>query len=266
MSDAPAHTPRGVLHPAAGRAKYQFTLHEPPRDLAPFVEHYWHVRWRLRRGAPHLQANLPDPSVHVIFERGRSRVVGVRLGRFERRLEDDGSIFGIKFLPGGFHPFLQRPVISLTDRVVPVREVFGSGIDAFEESVLEPGGDRIEAASRFLRGRRPERDPRAERTARVVARIRADRGITRVRTLVRAVGGSARQLERLFERYVGVGPKWVIQRCRLHEALERIHGGTPPEWARLALDLGWYDQAHFIRDFRRLVGCSPAQYTRRSRA
>ena len=71
---------------------------------------------------------------------------------------------------------------------------------------------------------------------------------------------SARTLQRLFRRYVGVGPKWVLQRYRLHEAAERIADGYDGDWAALALDLGYFDQAHFIKDFKALVGCSPAEY------
>jgi AraC-like DNA-binding protein len=71
---------------------------------------------------------------------------------------------------------------------------------------------------------------------------------------------SLRQLQRLFSEYVGVTPKWVIHRYRLLEAAERIATGTVIHWADLAFELGYADQAHFIRDFKRLVGRSPAHY------
>ena len=69
-----------------------------------------------------------------------------------------------------------------------------------------------------------------------------------------------RALQRLFGDYVGVSPKWVIKRYRLHEAVEQLAGGRPPEWSALAQNLGYFDQAHFIRDFKRLVGRTPADY------
>jgi AraC-like DNA-binding protein len=71
---------------------------------------------------------------------------------------------------------------------------------------------------------------------------------------------SQRTLQRLFRRYVGVSPKWVLQRYRLHEAAERIAEGRDGDWAATALELGYFDQAHFIRDFKALIGASPAQY------
>ena len=69
-----------------------------------------------------------------------------------------------------------------------------------------------------------------------------------------------RTLQRLFRRYVGVGPKWVLKRLRIHEAAEQLTAASPPRWTELALDLGYYDHAHFIRDFRLVVGRSPAEY------
>jgi AraC-like DNA-binding protein len=77
--------------------------------------------------------------------------------------------------------------------------------------------------------------------------------------LAAAAGRSPRALQRLFREYVGVTPKWVLRRLRLQEAAERMADGTG-DWAALALDLGYFDQAHFINDFRRVVGRSPAEY------
>jgi AraC-like DNA-binding protein len=71
---------------------------------------------------------------------------------------------------------------------------------------------------------------------------------------------SVRTVQRLFTQYVGIGPKWVMQRYRLHDALERLDRRRRQDWTRFALDLGYYDHAHFLRDFRSLVGLTPAAY------
>jgi AraC-like DNA-binding protein len=87
----------------------------------------------------------------------------------------------------------------------------------------------------------------------------SDPDITRVEHLCALAGCSARTLQRLFREYVGVTPKWVLQRIRLHEAAERMVEGEG-DWASLALDLGYFDQAHFIKAFKAVVGRSPAEY------
>ena len=75
------------------------------------------------------------------------------------------------------------------------------------------------------------------------------------------MGIPARTLQRLFERYVGVSPKWVLRRYRVHEAAARLaDGGSTITWAEVAAELGYFDQSHFIRDFTAAVGMTPAAY------
>ena len=69
-----------------------------------------------------------------------------------------------------------------------------------------------------------------------------------------------RTLQRLFADYVGVSPKWVMRRARLHEAAERADSGEPVDWAALASDLGYADQAHLTRDFTVTIGVPPTRY------
>ena len=98
--------------------------------------------------------------------------------------------------------------------------------------------------------------------AAAVARMREAAPGTRVSDIAADRSVSVRTLERLFARYVGVSPKWVLQRYRLHEALEQLAGQAAPDYSRLAVDLGYFDHAHFIRDFRAVAGRSPAEYER----
>ena len=72
-----------------------------------------------------------------------------------------------------------------------------------------------------------------------------------------------RTLERRFRRLVGVSPKWVVKRYRLIEAAERLREDPGASIARLAAELGYFDQPHFVRDFKALVGEPPGRYKRR---
>ena len=100
----------------------------------------------------------------------------------------------------------------------------------------------------------------------VVRDIQDDPALTSVELAARRHAMSVRSLQRLFRRYVGVGPKWVLQRARLHDAVDRIDTGRASDLASLAVELGWFDQAHFTRDFSALVGQSPAAYAARRSA
>ncbi len=269
MTDPKPGEPRGVLSPRPEENRFRHARYRPSADLGFFVEHYWAVWWDLRGEEPHLAETLPHPCVHLVVEEGRSELVGVMRGRFSRPLAGEGRVFGVKFRPGAFHPFWGSPVSGLTDRRLGLGEAFGADGASLEDAVLplEDERARVRVAEAFLRARLPERDPNVATTARVAQIIAADRAVTRVEDVAARFGMGKRTLQRLFERYVGVGPKWVIRRYRLHEAAERLADGEEaPSLAELALELGYFDQAHFAKDFEKVVGAAPAKYARRARS
>lgn len=226
------------------------------------------VAWDLRQRPPHVQSTLPHPSIHLVFESGQARVVGVHRGRFTQTLEGCSSVFGVKFRPGGFYAFWPSPMNTLTNQTVAAATLLGPDVErlaatgsAATKFQAHPAfADEIDRVSAWLRTRQPAPHPDATRAAAIVAHILDNRAITQVQQLTSSTGLTVRQLQRLFNRYVGVGPKWVIQRYRLHEALDRVAAGVAVDWAELAADLGYFDQAHFIRDFKSLVGQTPAAY------
>ena len=119
---------------------------------------------------------------------------------------------------------------------------------------------RVKLVTRLLATHLPMPDPSVGRVADIVASVAADRTITTAEALARCSGLGLRALQRLFHDYVGASPKWVINRYRLHEAIECLAAGTVADWTHLALTLGYYDQAHFNRDFRRFSGRTPSEF------
>jgi AraC-like DNA-binding protein len=209
---------------------------------------------------------LPHPSVHLVFEKGASAVEGIRKGAFSRVLRGKGSVFAVKFRPASFHGFYGKALTTLTDQTIEPKKVFGADFPELEESVLraQSAAERVAQTENYLRARLPAEDENAKFLNDLLPRIATDRSITRVAQLLPLGGGTVRRLQRLFNQYVGVTPKWVIARYRIHEALECVHEDRMKDWVSLALDLGYADQAHFIRDFKALVGVTPLQYQTRS--
>lgn len=253
--------PRGILGVRSTPAEGEHVRYWPSADLAPFVEHYWIVRWDVEE--PQTAETLPHPSVHMVLGRDPSEVVGVMTGRFTTVLEGQGRVVGTKFRPGAFRAFIDRPVSSLSDRRWPLREVFGSHGEGFDVEAIAHDEDlkAIAVIESFLRSFDPQVDPSLALARQIAERIADDRTVTRVEQITDEHAMNVRQLQRLFAEYVGVSPKWVIQRYRLIEAAERLSQGAE-DLAGLALDLGYADQAHFIRDFKRIVGRPPAGYAR----
>lgn len=234
----------------------------PADDLAGLVERHWLVSWDLPAGRSAAVTLLPHPCVNVVLDRGQVAVAGVGLGRFTYTYTGRGRVFGVKFRPGAFRPFLDGPMSALTDRTVPLATLWGADAGALAGDLVEAGDlDALVAvAERHLRAHWPAPDPRVAEVGRIVHALLRDRTISRVDQVAERFGYSARTLQRLFARYVGVSPKWVLRRYRLHEAAARLAEDTSRTWAEVAVELGYFDQSHFIRDFTRAIGMTPVAY------
>jgi len=255
--------PRGVVDASSMKRQSPAGRYLPGGPLADLVEHFWTVSWDLRGQPALVRETLPHPSAHLVVEAGRSGLAGVQTGRFIRTLEGQGRVLGIKFKPGCFRPFWRGPMGELTDQVIPLDAAFGAAGERLETSVLACLDDEAQAVQRaegFLLERLPAFDAKALLARDIVARILADRELVQAETVAQAAGLSLRSLQRLFHEYVGVSPKWVIQRYRLHEAMARLGAEEAVDLPALALALGFYDQAHFSRAFKTFLGRTPAGY------
>lgn len=281
---APRRDTRGIVDAPELFARVRFRRREPTGPLRPYLEHYWLIDWDLTE--PYASRVVPHPSVNIVFQQYESRnpsgpgevasgevasgevvfgeVAGIGLGLFVQKLEGRGHVCGFQFRPGGFRPFAPaRPVSDWTGRRTLLPEAYpGRDTAADTEAVLGAASDdaRVTALDGFLLALAPQPDPQADLAIALVERIRTDRTIRRVGDFARSEGMSVRLMQRLFAAYVGVGPKWVILRYRIHQALERAETDQAVDWAALAADLGYADQAHLVRDFRATVGVPPTAY------
>ncbi|MFI6390657.1 DUF6597 domain-containing transcriptional factor [Nonomuraea sp. NPDC050547] len=253
---------RGWVDPYAGLAAFDFTRQAPPPGLAAFVDHFWVVTWT-DLAEPYVQRIVSHPTVNLNIAPDHRRIAGVIKGGFSYTMRGSGRVLGVRFRPGGFRTFLGGPVSELTGRFVEIGDMYGEAGAAMAERVLAEPEARaaIARVETFLLGLDPREDPLAEEAAALVALAEAEVPMVRVEQLVARSGRSMRSLQRLFRDYVGIGPKWVIRRFRLHEAAERIYQGL--DLATLAAELGYTDQAHLTRDFTAAVGMTPAAYARR---
>ena len=260
--------PRGILQSPVEAPPIELSRFEAPPDLAPYVEHFWSVHWTRQRG-PIPRETLPHPSLHWVTEDTRSEVQGIVRGRFTRELRGEGRVVGVKFRPGGMCAFVSQSLHVFTGRRLPAVKVFGPSARALPTALRGLSTeDAVERVCALLRALDPQPDAQAARAGEIVAAIAGDHRITSVAQVCERFALSPLTLQRVFRRKIGISPKWVVQRYRLHEAVERIHAHGPIEpqpWASLASDLGFTDQAHFARTFKSFIGVTPGQYLRRMR-
>lgn len=262
--DSPAGAPKGLVDPRGAAQRLRLATYPPSPALAPFVDYFWVVQWDMRERAPETQRVLPYPNAHLVFDQGRSAIHGVVRGAFDRTVSGAGRVLGVRFHAGGLRPFIDRPLSQFADRTIPLDAALKRGAHDAELRVLGAPDDAamVAVAESLLLHSLPEPDPEATLARQVVAAAAIDNGPVNVAELCARAGIGERSVQRLFGNYVGVSPKWVIQRYRLQEAIARLARPASPDLSGLAQALGFFDQAHLTRDFTKLVGHPPMAYWR----
>lgn len=253
---------RGMLRRPLPNGSMRHSRRAPSPELSPWIAHYWMIAWDLVDGESLLAESIPHPNIHLLFEDSGTVVTGVQTQKFSRLIRGKSQVFGAKFRSGGFRPFYHAPVATLADEVAAAEWIFGAGVHALRTIVLSDASDddRVAASDAFFRARMPEPDENVAIATALVDLILTDATITTVDQLARRSGVAKRSLQRIFREYVGQSPKWVIRRYRLHEVIERFQAGDVLDWSRLAIDTGYFDQAHLINDFKAMVGLTPSQF------
>ncbi len=258
---------RGVVGRAGSAPLFDLDRWAPSAAAGRFVEHFWSVSWDLRGRPPLRNTVITFPSMHITHEWGsdgprhgfalpNTLVHGVVERVFRTTISERGTVVGARFRPGGFTARFGRDAAHMTGRVEPVdAELFGVPIH-LDDSVESAAAGLDEAIADYGR----ETDPTFTALTALVARIRDDDRLHRVQQVMALSPWSARTTQRVFRRYVGVPVKWVLCRYRLQQAALEIESRPDVDFADLAIRLGWYDQAHFINDFRSMLGVTPGEY------
>lgn len=230
---------------------------EDVRALLPVAGWTGHVDW------------LPDGRTTLVVRaleggrRGDVCVAGPRTRALFKNVTGVTWAVIVRFKPGWSAPLLGVAANALTDRIVPLEELWGRpGRDLCLELLaarsLPEVRDRL---SHAIAGRTHQAlEPASARLARGAVRL-LEGGEVRVESVAEQLGVSARHLRRAFTESVGIPPKDFARAVRLQRAVRMA--ATSKDWARIAAEAGYYDQAHLIGDFRDLVGLTPGAFLKR---
>lgn len=180
---------------------------------------------------------------------------------------DDLRFYGVYFRPAGVYPFLQLPLSELHNRVVPLEGIWGGYAAEIRERLHVAGSVQAGLAllERLLLARLCDAPYGFDLVRYAVQSIHQRHGALSIRGLSDHVGISQNHLLTYFKRMVGVGPKELARLVRLRHVFRLIDPTQPVDWAQIAHQCGYYDQAHLSNDFRMLLGLSPTGYLRRRR-
>lgn len=239
--------------------------YRPCAALQPYVSCYW-----TRAGIPNAQPHtvLPDGCIDILFRVGESAVLESSIiGTMTEALVvpggESGSDFAaVRFLPGGAYPFLKIPAHEFTDQAIELKHAFGREVREIEDKLIERRSplQRVALLERLLLDRLPRGHDQDHDMIRLGHEIWLRPHELSVKELSSQIGISERQLERKFSRHAGIGPKALLRILRFQQVLKSAQAAVRPDWAGLAVDCGYFDQAHLIRDFRRYTGLSPKKY------
>ena len=238
---------------------HEKTSHPHPA-LAAHVSLFWDLRLE---GGPHQVRSLPDGCTDLTFDLGdpgapSAHVSGPQLTPRTFDLPGRRALFGVRFLPGAAPRLLGRRATS-DDLWVPLERWLGPEAAVLTAAVAGAADTaaRVEVVEEWLLRRLAGEEDAG--VARALATIFRGGGELRVAALAGAAAMSERALSRAFAARVGLSPKRFSRIVRFQRVLRRIE--AQPDWARLATELGYFDQSHMIREFKALFGCTPGEAT-----
>ena len=238
-----------------------------PPDLSELARRHWIPVWDLPEGESSTQEVLQYPVCLIVISNSYARFYGVQSGLSRTTLSGTGWASGVMLQPAAGSLVLGGDVRTMTDRFVDAREILdGALVAAVRSAMADPNDPECRRASAAvlddaLRAWLPV-DEEGLLVNAIVEAVETEPDIGQVAQVCQRFAITERSLQRLLRRRIGLSPKWLIQRRRLHEASERLRSG-PGDLAGVAHDLGYADQAHFTRDFRLVTGMTPGAFARR---
>lgn len=251
----------GKLDPSGFEQQITFQTYVPPVDLAPFINHFWTIRWSNTAGQPYISEQVMHrPYVDVYLSAQESGIQCTFRDKRDYTAAGNGRIIGARMKPGAFHAFWRRSLAGLHNETIALQQVFAEAGQTFIENTLSLQDDAaVGALAEMLQAQNPQYDPNIEIISKIIAAIETER-LQTVGDVAQWVGKSERWLQQLFHEYIGIGIKWQLQRNKLLDAARFIRECNHPDWADMAYDLGYSSQQHFITDFKRVLGKTPLQY------
>ncbi|PTT74854.1 MULTISPECIES: DUF6597 domain-containing transcriptional factor [unclassified Chryseobacterium] len=250
---------------------------EPDRDLAAFIRCYWTLE-SPKEEKPEKQTIVPDGCMEMIFHYGDlykqyldngNSIIQTRcfvIGQLTRPLEIEPTgetrIFSVRFHPEGFLPFTTIPIKEMENTAVSLEKLFGKDGQEIEQQILNANStsERIKFIEKFLLDRLTDTETIDRLVRSTVETIITANGQFSVDELSKLTQVDRRQLLRKFSSAIGLSPKQLSRTIRLQSALKMLLNDQFSNLAELAYENEYYDQAHFIKEFKEFTGSTPKEF------
>lgn len=252
---------QGLLHD-----RYHYREYAPSEALEPYVACYWTSDF-IPAGHAQLHRIIPDGCIDIIVNRkaatfSKGAFISELMTSYEvLDLRQPQSLFGIRFFAETASLFLRNPVSAFLGSPPLLADLWGSEAGLLVEEMMESPGIRemIGIVERKLLGCLQRHISLSQGVLQTsIAYLYAAHGNLTVRALAETLCYSERNLRRLFQHELGVSPKELSQVIRFQALLQSLYHGPPDRLTQLAHTYGYFDQPHFIKDFKRYYGLSPS--------
>jgi len=238
-----------------------FLTHLTPEN--PEVSHFYSFK------AGSLQTPIivvPDGCIDIIFNCDSGspvgQVCGTKLEAGEVSFVPGQRYFGVRFVAGIIPDFLTISAQELIGHELDLRDVAVNSEPLVEQVINSANfAQQVSAVNRFLSNRK--RRSRSQVTSQIIAKIRQQKGNIQVQDLEKFSGYTTRTLQRMFKNDIGLSPKGFSRAIRCQSAIYSINHGNEQTFSDFALDLGFSDQSHFLKEFKKLVNVTPQEYQNR---
>ncbi len=263
-----------------------FFQHRPRAPLDEFVEMLWfseepplaHAQERLLpTGTVEIIINLNEDETRTYDKNNNtlvdtmsgSIICGMHTEFFVIDTAEQTRVMGVHFKPGGAYPFLNLPAGELHNRHAALEDLWGRAEAAeLRERLL--GADSLAEKFRILEAHllRIAFRPLTQMANNGAVAFALEHflfapGVQKIAAVTDKIGLSQRRFIEIFKQKVGVTPKAFCRVMRFQQAIKKISAGSEIDWLDVALDCGYFDQAHFVHDFRAFSGITPTEYAAR---
>jgi AraC-like DNA-binding protein len=256
-----------------------FKFYEPSRVLAPFIKQYWALDIDKKENTPQKQTIIPNGLMEIMFHYGdvvdyilpnktasiKSQCIlcGQKSIFYDIYTTGKIGIFSAILKPEGAMMFFDIPISEIYNETVSIQEIFTKDGETLQDKIIDSktNEERISIFESFLSKKIIEKklyDHR--RMAACLDKIKAGTVKASVKDLAECACLSTKQFQRRFNEHIGILPKEYLRVVRFQNAIHKKHLDPELSLTKLSYDCGYYDQSHFIRDFKMFSGMTPKDF------
>ena len=255
-----------------------YRIHKPAPPLSPFIDFLFYYEGF--HAEHNMEKLLPDGSIDLLIDLTetpkklyhneeatsfttfkKSWISGMKT----RYILIDATVsqmIGVHFKPGGCYPFVDFPMLELNDLTIDLDSVWGNDANSIREAILhEPSIDkRFSILENYFLQRGKNRMENHALVHYSVGQLTSSPQMWTIKKLSDKTGITQKHLITLFKKYVGLSPKMFSRIFKFQKVIHLIEQQKKIDWSMLAYECGYFDQAHFIKEFQAFSGINPAAY------